>query len=153
MIPPAPLMAMEAQQGRKGKKYANLFQKLARFSVYGGTMGYHNATQDKARKNGLRPWAHYLTCNSAHAGHGCSNRWNLNYLYLENFVLSGTMDDLDIVSAADIHDDELKQHEIRVATLEAQLDHVTVSIQKFMTMLKTNNLAGIEEILQELTEL
>lgn len=74
-------------------------------------------------------------------------------MYLENFVLSGIMDDLDIVSAADIHDDELKQHEIRVATLEAQLDHVTVSIQKFMTMLKTNNLAGIEEILQELTEL
>jgi hypothetical protein len=66
-------------------------------------MGYHNATVDKTRKNGLRPWAHYLTCNSAHAGHGCSNRRYFNYLYLENFILSGTIDDLDIVAAVGIH--------------------------------------------------
>ncbi|MDO9631109.1 MAG: zinc ribbon domain-containing protein, partial [Humidesulfovibrio sp.] len=143
----------KGQRGRKGKKFANLFQKLARCSVCGSTMGYHNATQDKTRKGGVRPWAHYLTCNSAHAGHGCSNRRYFNYMYLENFVLSGTMDDLDIVAAAGIHDVELKQHTGRVAALEAQLDHVAVSIQKFMTLLKTHKLEGIEEIGQELTEL
>lgn len=143
----------KGQRGRKGKKFANLFQKLARCSVCGGTMGYHNATVDKTRKNGVRPWAHYLTCNAAHAGHGCSNRRYFNYMYLENFVLSGTMDDLDIVAAAGIHDVELKQHTSRVAALEAQLDHVAVSIQKFMTLLKTNKLVGVEEIGQELTEL
>jgi len=113
----------KGQRGRKGKKFANLFQKLARCSVCGATMGYHNATQDKTRKNGVRPWAHYLTCNSAHAGHGCSNRRYFNYLYLENFVLSGVMDDIDIVAATGIHDTELRQHASRVATLEAQLDH------------------------------
>ncbi len=143
----------KGQRGRKGKKFANLFQKLARCSVCGATMGYHNATQDKTRKNGVRPWAHYLTCNSAHAGHGCSNRRYFNYLYLENFVLSGVMDDIDIVAATGIYDTELKQHASRVATLEAQLDHVAVSIQKFMTLLKTHKLAGMEEIGQELTEL
>ena len=143
----------KGQRGRKGKKFANLFQKLARCAVCGATMGYHNATVDKTRKGGVRPWAHYLTCNSAHAEHGCTNRRYFNYLYLENFVLSGALDDLDIVAAVGIHDAELKQHASRVATLEAQLDHVAVSIQKFMTLLKTNKLAGIEEIGQELTEL
>jgi len=64
----------KGQRGRKGKKFSNLFQKLARCSVCGATMGYHNATVDNTRKSGVRPWAHYLTCNSAHAGHGCSNR-------------------------------------------------------------------------------
>ncbi|MDZ4063168.1 MAG: recombinase family protein, partial [Coriobacteriia bacterium] len=33
----------KGQRGRKGKRFANLFQKLARCSVCGGTMGYHNA--------------------------------------------------------------------------------------------------------------
>ena len=143
----------KGQRGRKGKKYANLFQKLARCAVCGGTMGYHNATQDKTRKNGLRPWAHYLTCNSAHAGHGCSNRRYFNYLYIENFVLSGLIDDLDIVAAVGIHAAELKQHANRIATIEAKLDHVAVSIQKFMTLLKTNKLEDMEEIGQQLAEL
>ncbi|MDO9083786.1 MAG: recombinase family protein, partial [Humidesulfovibrio sp.] len=143
----------KGQRGRKGKKYANLFQKLARCAVCGGTMGYHNATQDRTRKNGLRPWAHYLTCNSAHAGHGCSNRRYFNYLYIENFVLSGLIDDLDIVAAVGIHAAELKQHANRIATIEAKLDHVAVSIQKFMTLLKTNKLGDMEEIGQQLAEL
>ena len=143
----------KGQRGRKGKKFANLFQKLARCSVCGATMGYHNATQDKTRKNGVRPWAHYLTCNSAHAGHGCSNRRYFNYLYLENFVLSGTIDDLDIAAAAGIHDAELKQHANRIASFEGRLDHVAVSIQKFMTVLKDNALEDMEEIGQQLAEL
>lgn len=143
----------KGQRGRKGKKFANLFQKLARCSTCGGTMGYHNATQDKTRKSGLRPWAHYLTCNSAHAGHGCSNRRYFNYLYLENFVLSGTIDDLDIAAAAGIHDAELKQHANRIASFEGKLDHVAVSIQKFMMVLKDNALEDMEEIGQQLAEL
>lgn len=143
----------KGQRGRKGKKFANLFQKLARCSVCGSTMGYHNATQDKTRKGGVRPWAHYLTCNSAHAGHGCSNRRYFNYLYLENFVLSGTIDDLDIAAAAGIHDAELKQHANRIATFEGKLDHVAVSIQKFMALLKDNALEDMEEIGQQLAEL
>jgi len=143
----------KGQRGRKGKKYANLFQKLARCSVCGGTMGYHNATQDKTRKSGLRPWAHYLTCNSAHAGHGCSNRRYFNYLYLENFVLSGTIDDLDIVAAAGIHAAVMKQHVDRVASLEAQLDHADASIQLHVSLLTKNDLAGLEELGQQLAEL
>ncbi len=143
----------KGQRGRKGKKFANLFQKLARCSVCGGTMGYHNATQDKTRKSGLRPWAHYLTCNSAHAGHGCSNRRYFNYLYLENFVLSGTIDDLDIVAAAGIHAAVMKQHVDRVASLEAQLDHADASIQLHVSLLTKNDLAGLEELGQQLAEL
>ncbi len=143
----------KSQRGRKGKKFANLFQKLARCAVCGGTMGYHNATVDKTRKNGLRPWAHYLTCNSAHAGHGCSNRRYFNYLYLENFILSGTIDDLDIVAAVGIHDAELKQQANRVAALEAKLDHVAVSIQKLLALLKNNKIEDMEEIGAQLEEL
>jgi len=143
----------KGQRGRKGKKFSNLFQKLARCSVCGGTMGYHNATVDKTRKSGVRPWAHYLTCNSAHAGHGCSNRRYFNYLYVENFVLSGLIDDLDIVAAVGIHAAELKQHANRIVTLEGKLDHVAVSIQKFMTVLKDNALEDMEEIGQQLAEL
>ncbi len=143
----------KGQRGRKGKKFANLFQKLARCSACGGTMGYHKATIDKTRKGGVRPWAHYLTCNAAHAGHGCSNRRYFNYLYLENFVLSGLIDDLDIVAAVGIHDAELKQHADRIATFEGKLDRVAVSIQKFMTVLKDNALEDMEEIGQQLAEL
>jgi hypothetical protein len=143
----------KGQRGRKGKRFANLFQKLARCSVCGGTMGYHNATQDKTRKGGVRPWAHYLTCNAAHAGHGCSNRRYFNYLYLENFVLSGALDDLDIIAAVGIHDAVMKQHVDRIASLEAQLEHVAVSIQKLMMLLKNNALKDMEEIGQQLVEL
>jgi len=143
----------KGQRGRKGKKFANLFQKLARCSECGGTVGYHNATQDKTRKNGVRPWAHYLTCNSARAGHGCSNHRYINYLYLENFVLSGALNDVDIVAAVGIHAAALTQHANRIAAIEAQLEHVAVSIQKFMVLLKTNTLADLEEIAQQLTEL
>ncbi|MDP3427892.1 MAG: recombinase family protein [Humidesulfovibrio sp.] len=143
----------KGQRGRKGKRFANLFQKLARCSVCGGTMGYHNATQDKTRKGGVRPWAHYLTCNAAHAGHGCSNRRYFNYLYLENFVLSGALDDLDIIAAVGIHDAVMKQHVDRIASLEAQLEHVAVSIQKLMVLLKNNALKDMEEIGQQLVEL
>ncbi len=145
----------KGQRGRKGKKFANLFQKLARCSVCGGTMGYHNATVDKTRKGGVRPWAHYLTCNSAHAGHGCSNRRYFNYLYLENFVLSGIIDDLDIVAAVGIHDAVMKQHVDRVASLEAQMDHADASIQKHVSLLTTDDLdlTGLEELGQQLAEL
>ena len=143
----------KGQRGRKGKKFANLFQKLARCSVCGGTMGYHNATQDKTRKSGLRPWAHYLTCNSAHAGHGCSNRRYFNYLYLENFVLSGTMDDLDIAAAVGIHSTALKQHTDRIASLEAQLEHADARIQKHVALLVDDDLAELEELGQQLAEL
>lgn len=143
----------KGQRGRKGKKFANLFQKLARCSVCGGTMGYHNATQDKTRKGGVRPWAHYLTCNAAHAGHGCSNRRYFNYLYIENFVLSGTMDDLDLVAAVGIHDAVMKQHVDRIASLEAQLDHADASIQLHVSLLTKNDLAGLEELGQQLAEL
>ena len=143
----------KGQRGRKGKKFANLFQKLARCAVCGGTMGYHNATVDKTRKSGLRPWAHYLTCNSAHAGHGCSNHRYINYLYLENFVLSGALNDVDIVAAVGIHAAALTQHANRIAALEAQLEHVAVSIQKLMVLIKDHALAAMEEIAQQLTEL
>ena len=143
----------KGQRGRKGKKFANLFQKLARCSVCGGTMGYHNATQDKTRKNGVRPWAHYLTCNSAHAGHGCSNRRYFNYLYLENFVLSGLIDDLDIVAAVGIHSTALKQHTDRIASLEAQLEHADARIQKHVALLVDDDLAELEELGQQLAEL
>ncbi|MDQ7836266.1 MAG: recombinase family protein [Humidesulfovibrio sp.] len=143
----------KGQRGRKGKKFANLFQKLARCSVCGGTMGYHNATVDKTRKNGVRPWAHYLTCNSAHAGHGCANRRYFNYLYLENFVLSGTMDDLDIVAAVGIHSTALKQHTDRIAALEAQLENADARIQKHVALLVDNDLAELEELGQQLAEL
>jgi len=145
----------KGQRGRKGKKFANLFQKLARCSVCGSTMGYHNATQDKTRKGGVRPWAHYLTCNSAHAGHGCSNRRYFNYLYIENFVLSGTMDDLDLVAAVGIHDAVMKQHVDRIVTLEAQLDHADASIQMHVSLLTKDDLdlTGLEELGQQLAEL
>ncbi|GEM_PF-902364 len=143
----------KGQRGRKGKKYANLFQKIARCSVCGGTMGYHNATQDKTRKSGLRPWAHYLTCNSAHAGHGCSNRRYFNYLYVENFVLSGLMDDLDIAAAVGIHSTALKQHTDRIASLEAQLEHADARIQKHVALLVDDDLAELEELGQQLAEL
>lgn len=143
----------KGQRGRKGKKYANLFQKLARCSVCGGTMGYHNCVHDTSRKNGLRPWAHYLTCNSARVGHGCSNRRYFNYLHLENFVLSGAMDDLDIVAAVGIHSAALKQHTDRIASLEAQLEHVDAKIQKHVALLADDDLAGLEELGQQLAEL
>ena len=143
----------KGQRGRKGKKFANLFQKLARCSVCGGTMGYHNATQDKTRKGGVRPWAHYLTCNSAHAGHGCSNRRYFNYLYLENFVLSGLMGDLDIAAAVGIHSTALKQHTDRIASLEVQLEHADATIQKHVALLVDDDLAELEELGQQLAEL
>ncbi len=143
----------KGQRGRKDKKFANLFQKLARCSVCGGTMGYHKATVDKTRKGGVRPWAHYLTCNSAHAGQGCSNRRYFNYLYLENFVLSGTMDDLDIAAAVGIHSTALKQHTDRIATLEAQLEHADARIQKHVALLADDDLAELEELGQQLVEL
>jgi hypothetical protein len=78
MVQDMAFLRKKFQRGRKGKKNSTLFQKLARCSVCGGTMGYHNATQDKTRKGGVRPWADYLTCNSAHTGHGCSNRRYFN---------------------------------------------------------------------------
>ncbi len=143
----------KGQRGRKGKRFANLFQKLARCSVCGATMGYHNATQDKTRKNGVRPWAHYLTCNSAHAGHGCTNRRYVNYLYLENFVLSGLMDDIDIVAAVGIHSTALKQHTDRIALLEAQLENADARIQKHVALLADDDLAELEELGQQLAEL
>jgi len=143
----------KGQRGRKGKKFANLFQKLARCSVCGGTMGYHSATVDKTRKGGLRPWAHYLTCSSAHAGHGCSNRRYFNYLYLENFVLSGTIDDLDLIAAVGIHSAALKQHTDRIASLEAQLEHTDAKIQKHVALLADDDLAELEELGQQLAEL
>lgn len=143
----------KAQRGRKGKKYANLFQKLARCSVCGGTMGYHKATEDKTRKSGVRPWAHYLTCNSARAGHGCTNKRYFNYLYLENFILSGVMDELDIVAAVGIHSAALKQHTDRIAALEAQLEHADAKIQKHVALLADDELAGLEELGQQLAEL
>jgi len=143
----------KGQRGRKGKKYANLFQKIARCSVCGGTMGYHKATQDKTRKSGIRPWAHYLTCNSAHAGHGCSNRRYFNYLYVENFVLSGLMDDLDIAAAVGIHSTALKQHTDRIASLQAQLEHADARIQKHVALLVDDDLAELEELGQQLAEL
>jgi len=136
------------QRGRKGKKFANLFQKLARCSICGGTMGYHNATVDKTRKGGVRPWAHYLTCNSAHAGHGCSNRRYFSYLHIENFMLSGIIDDLDLVAAVGIHDAVMKQHVDRIASLEAQLDHADASIQMHVSLLTKDDLdlTGLEEL-------
>ncbi|MDP2848356.1 MAG: recombinase family protein [Humidesulfovibrio sp.] len=143
----------KGQRGRKGMKFANLFQKLTRCAVCGRTMGYHNATVDKTRKSGLRPWAHYLTCNSAHAGHGCSNHRYINYLYLRNFVLSDALNNRNIVAAVGIHAAALTQHAKRIAALEAQLEHVAVSIQKLMVLLKDHALAAMEEIAQQLTEL
>ena len=68
-------------------------------------------------------------------------------------MLSGTIDDLDIAAAAGIHDAELKQHANRIASFEGRLDHVAVSIQKFMTVLKDNALEDMEEIGQQLAEL
>jgi hypothetical protein len=68
-------------------------------------------------------------------------------------VLSGLIDDLDIVAAVGIRDAELKQHANRIATFEGKLDHVAVSIQKFMMLLKDNALEGMEEIGQQLAEL
>jgi DNA invertase Pin-like site-specific DNA recombinase len=143
----------KGQRGRKGKKYANLFQKLARCSVCGGTMGYHNCVHDTSRKSGVRPWAHYLTCNSARVGHGCSNRRYFNYLHLENFVLSGTIDDLDIAAAVGIHSAALKQHTDRIASLEAQLEHADAKIQKHVALLADDDLAELEELGQQLAEL
>ncbi len=51
-------------------------------------------------------------------------------------MLSGLIDDLDIVAATGIYDTGLKQHASRIASFEGKLDHVAVSIQKFMTLLK-----------------
>ena len=82
-----------------------------------------------------------------------SNRRYFNYLYLENFILSGTIDDLDIVAAVGIHDAELKQQANRVAALEAKLDHVAVSIQKLLALLKNNKIEDMEEIGAQLEEL
>lgn len=58
-----------------------------------------------------------------------------------------------IVAAVGIHAAELKQHANRIITLEGKLDHVAVSIQKFMTVLKNNALEDMEEIGQQLAEL
>mgnify|MGYP007111629324 CR=1 FL=1 len=134
----------KGQRGRKGKNYANLFQKFARCSVCCGTMGYHNCVHDSSRKNGLRPWAHYLTCNSARVGHGCSNRRYFNSLHLENFVLSGAMDDLDIAAAVGIHSAARKQHTGRIALLEAQLEHADAKIRKHASCWRTTTSPGLK---------
>lgn len=134
------------QAGRKGKRYSNLFQKLATCSSCGGSMRFLDRTRDKTRKDGLRPWARYLVCGNALEGQGCKNRQHYNYLLLENFVLAGGLSDIDVVAAAGVHSETAKQQAEKIKELEAQLTKVDASIQLDLKLLDNGKLEGFSEL-------
>ena len=134
------------QAGRKGKRYSNLFQKLATCSSCGGSMRFLDRTRDKTRKDGVRPWARYLVCGNALEGQGCKNRQHYNYLLLENFVLAGGLSDVDVVAAAGVHSETAKQQVEIIETLEAHLTKVDAAIQRILKLLGNEELAGLDEL-------
>lgn len=141
----------ENHAGRKGKKYANLFQGITRCDVCGARMRYLNHTKDVTRKNGLRPWALYLACSSSLTKNGCKNKQYYSYLHMENFILSGIMSDIDIVEAAGVHVERQKQHLERVKELDAELIRVTAAIGRMVDALENGD-GSIAELTQRLTK-
>lgn len=143
-------MRTKKQAGRKGKRFSNLFQKLATCSSCGGPMRFLDRTRDKTRKDGVRPWARYLVCGRALEGQECNNKQYYNYLFLENFVLSGALSDIDVVAASGIHRETAKKQAENVDTLKVQLTNVDASIKKTVKVLDNVELSGLEELTQAL---
>jgi hypothetical protein len=142
----------ENHAGRKGKKYANLFQGIARCAVCGARMRYLNHTKDVTRKTGLRPWALYLACSSSLKKNGCKNKQYYSYLHMENFILSGIMSDIDIIEAAGVHVERQKQHLERVKELDTQLTRVNANISRFVEALEQDTLEDMPAILNALAK-
>ena len=142
----------ENHAGRKGKKYANLFQGMTRCDVCGARMRYLNHTKDVTRKNGLRPCALYLACSSSLKKNGCRNKQYYSYLHMENFILSGVMSDIDIIEAAGMHVERQKQNQERVKELDAQLIRVKATIGRMIETLENDDLGDMPELIQALTK-
>lgn len=140
------------QSGRKGKRFTNLFQKLAKCSACGGPMRYLDRTRDKTRKDGVRPWARYLVCSRALEGQDCTNRQHYNYLFLENFVLAGGLSDVDVVAAAGVHSETAKKQVEQVNSLNAQLAKADAAIQHAVKWLRNPDLTGLDELERELVD-
>lgn len=135
--------------GRKGKKYANLFQGLARCSVCGGTMRYLDHTKEKLRQ---KPWAQYLVCSSGYEKHGCANNQYYNYRVLENFILAGTLAEVDIIEAAGLHREAVREHAAMIEDLEAQLMKADAAIGRMVDALADDGLLDLQELKQSLAE-
>lgn len=142
----------ENHAGRKGKKYSNIFQGMTRCAACGARMRYLNHTKDRTRKDGLRPWALYLACSSSLKKSGCRNKQYYSYLHMENFILSGTLSDIDIIEAAGVHVERQKQHLERVQELDAQLIRVKANIGRFVEALEKDSLEDMPEILNALAK-
>lgn len=140
------------QAGRKGKRFSNLFQKLATCAFCGGPMRFLDRTRDKTRKDGIRPWARYLVCSNSLEGEGCKNRQHYNYLLLENFVLAGGLADVDIVAAAGVHGEAAKKHAEQIGSLTAQLTKVEAEIQNAVKLLNNPELSGLDELARALID-
>jgi len=142
----------ENHAGRKGKKYANLFQGMTRCDVCGARMRYLNHTKDVTRKSGLRPWALYLACSSSLKKSGCKNKQYYSYLHMENFILSGVLSDIDIIEAAGMHVERQKQNQERVKELDAQLIRVKATIGRMIETLENDDLGDMPELIQALAK-
>ncbi|MBI5518837.1 MAG: recombinase family protein [Desulfovibrio sp.] len=142
----------ENHAGRKGKKYANLFQGMTRCAVCGARMRYLNHTKDGTRKTGLRPWALYLACSDSLKKNGCKNKQYYSYLHMENFILSGIMSDIDIIEAAGVHVERQKQHLENVKELDAQLIRVKATIGRMVQSLENDDLGDMPELIQALAK-
>jgi hypothetical protein len=139
-------MRTRKQAGRKGKRFSNLFQKLATCASCGGPMRFLDRTRDNTRKDGIRPWARYLVCGRALEGQDCKNRQHYNYLLLENFVLAGGLSDVDVVAAAGVHSETAKKQAEQIEALSAQLTKVDAAIQRALRLLINDELSGLDEL-------
>ncbi|MBU1041833.1 MAG: recombinase family protein [Proteobacteria bacterium] len=135
--------------GRKGKKFANLFQGLAQCTVCGGTMRFLNRTHDKKRE---KPWAMYLVCSSGLEKLGCQNYSWYNYRVLENFILAGTLKEIDIIEAAGLHCEAERENMDLVEKLKAELDKADANIANLVSLLDDEALEDMNELKRALLE-